>query len=97
MERCLEQEKQTSQIRLHEATASARESVHKQMLELQSEVKRAAAASSSKNQQLALELADAKQQVLNMQNEKKAFFEQQMKNEMEKAARKTRLRRQTNL
>ena len=38
LERRLEQEKRSSKVRLHEATASARESVNRQVLELQGEV-----------------------------------------------------------
>ena len=106
LQRRLEQEREQSQLKLHEVTASTQQTVNQQMMELQGRVMRAeeiarsaAAASTDEiranrgtrawNEALAEELRSAKRQVLSMQDEKKAFFEQQMANEIEKGARKS--------
>ena len=92
---------------MHEATASAKQSVHQEMLALQGDVKRAeemaraaAAASTDEiranrgtrawNEALAQELRESRRQVASLQDEKREFFEQQMRNGMEEVSRKNK-------
>ena len=109
LERRLQQEKQQSEQKLHEAMAASQQTANQKMLEIRGEVKRAedlaraaAAASTDEirqnrgtqawNKALVAELRQAREaaaaaqgQVVSMQNERRAFFEQQMANEVEKA------------
>ena len=104
LERRLEQERQQSQLMLHEATASTKASVNAVVSQMQGEVKKAqdmarAAAAASTDEirenrgrpewtdALALELREARGQITTMQDERKAFLEQQVANEVEKAKR----------